>query len=153
MIVAGIGRYGPFLKHGDKYVSLPKDDDILTIGLNRAVTVIAEGKSKGGGRTAAEPLRELGAHPDDDKPIVIKKGRYGPYIEHNRIFASVPKGTEVDDVTVEQAVTLLAEKAAKKGKPKAKKAAKKTATKKPAKKTAKKSSSGGKAGGSAQAET
>jgi DNA topoisomerase-1 len=163
-IVAGIGRYGPFLKHGDKYVSLPKDDDILTIGLNRAVTVIAEGKSRGGGRTAAEPLRELGEHPDDGKPVVIKKGRYGPYIQHNRIFASVPKNTEVDAVTMDQAVTLLAEKAAKKGKGKStakkstakKSTAKKSTAKKAkpkAKKAAKKTSGGGKAEGRAQAET
>ena len=150
-IVAGIGRYGPFLKHGDKYVSLPKDDDILTIGLNRAVTVIAEGKTKGGGRTAAEPLRELGAHPEDGKPIVIKKGRYGPYIQHNRVFASVPKGTEIEAVTIEQAVALLTEKAAKKGKSSATKA--KPKPKKATKKAAKKRSSGDKAGARAQAET
>ena len=150
-IVAGIGRYGPFLKHGDKYVSLPKDDDILTIGLNRAVTVIAEGKTKGGGRTAAEPLRELGAHPEDGKPIVIKKGRYGPYIQHNRVFASVPKGTEIEAVTIEQAVALLTEKAAKKGKSSATKA--KPKPKKATKKAAKKRPSGDKAGARAQAET
>ena len=166
-IVAGIGRYGPFLKHGDKYVSLPKDDDILDIGLNRAVTVIAEGKSRGG-RVAAEPLRDLGAHPDDEKPVVIKKGRYGPYIEHNRIFASVPKSVEIEDITMEQAVTLLAEKAAKKGVKKSKKAKKSTAKKSTAKKAASKktaakkssakkakatSATDGKADDHAQAET
>jgi DNA topoisomerase-1 len=113
-VVAGIGRFGPYLKHGPKFVSLPKDDDVLSIGLNRAVTVIAENASKGGGRAGSVALKALGNHPKDGKPVDIKKGRYGPYVAHGRTFASLPKGTEVDDLTLDAAVELLAKKAGSK---------------------------------------
>jgi len=134
-VLAGIGRFGPYLKHGPKYVSLPKDDDVLTIGLNRAVTVIAENVAKGGGRgRAAPPLKVLGEHPDDKVVIEVKKGRYGPYVAHKRVFASLPKGVEPEDMTLEMALELLAKKLEAKG---AKKApAKKAAKKAPAKKKA-----------------
>ena len=134
-VLAGIGRFGPYLKHGPKFVSLPKDDDVLTIGLNRAVTVIAENIAKGGGRgRAAPPLKVLGEHPDDKTVIEVKKGRYGPYVAHKRIFASLPKGVEPEDMTLEMALELLAKKLEAKG---AKKApAKKAAKKAPAKKKA-----------------
>ncbi len=153
-ILAGINRYGPYLKHGPKFVSLPKDDDVLTIGLNRAVTVIAENAAKGGNRgRAAPPLKVLGEHPEDKATVEVKKGRYGPYVAHKRTFASLPKGVEPEDVTMEMALGLLAKKLEAKGakKPSAKKkpSKKKAAKKKtPAKKktaarksTAKKSSS------------
>jgi DNA topoisomerase-1 len=140
-ISAGIGRYGPFLLHDGRYVNLTSTEEVLTIGLNHAVTKLAEAPERRG-RVAAAPLKELGAHPDDGEPVVIMKGRYGPYIRHgnSKIFANVPKGTDPEACTLEQAVTLLAEKAAAKGKkPPAKKAApkKKPAAKKaPAKKKA-----------------
>lgn len=127
-IKAGIGRFGPYLLHESKYTSLKGDDDVLTIGLNRAVTVIAETAAKGNKRGGTE-LRDLGAHPDDEAPIKIMEGRYGPYVAHNKINATLPKGTEPGDVTVEQAVALLAAKAAKSPKKKAP-AKKATATKK-----------------------
>jgi DNA topoisomerase I len=141
-VLAGIGRFGPYLKHGPKYVSLPKDDDVLTIGLNRAVTVIAENIAKGGGRgRAAPPLKVLGEHPDDKVVIEVKKGRYGPYVAHKRIFASLPKGVEPEDMTLEMALELLAKKLEAKG---AKKApAKKAAKKAPAKKKAAKKAAAG----------
>ncbi|MDA0651951.1 MAG: type I DNA topoisomerase [Proteobacteria bacterium] len=138
MISVGIGRFGPYLKLGSAYVSLGPDEDVLSIGLNRAVTVIKEKPPK----KAAEPLRELGAHPADGKPVNIYKGRYGPYVKHGRINASVPKSETEESLTLEQAVELLAARAAKgkKGKAPAKKApAKKKASAKkktPAKKAA-----------------
>jgi len=111
MILAGIGRFGPYLKVGTEYTSLGEDDDILTIGLNRAVAVIRE-KPK---RKRAEPLRELGAHPDDGKPVNIFKGRYGPYVKHGRINASLPKSVSEDELTLAMAVTLIAARAANAG--------------------------------------
>lgn len=127
MILAGIGRFGPYLKHGAAYTSLGSDEDLLTIGLNRAVTVIEEAPKRGG-RTS-QVLRALGAHPDDDKPVTLNKGRYGPYVKHGRINASIPKGVNEDDVTLEQALELISARAAKgasktKPKSKAKKSAK-----------------------------
>lgn len=143
-VAAGIGRFGPYLKHGDAYVSLPKDDDVLTIGLNRAVTVLAEAGPKGKGR--ASVAKELGLHPSDGKPISLGSGRFGPYVKHGKIYASIPRGTEPDAVTLEQAIELIAAKAAKKAAGKSagpkqsgakKAAAKKSTAKKSAAKKAK----------------
>jgi len=129
MITAGIGRFGPYVKHDGKFKSLKRDDDILSIGLNRAVVLLAEVSQRGG-----SVLRELGEHPDDGGPITLKKGRYGPYVQHKRINATLPKGVEEDDVTLDQAVALIAAKAAKKKGAKKKAAPKKKAAAK--KKTA-----------------
>ncbi len=126
MITAGIGRFGPFIKMGGTYVSLKGDDDVLTVGLNRAVALFADKPRK-------DPPKELGKHPKDGKPVVQKAGRWGPYVQHGRLMASLPKGTDKDSVTLDQAVDLLAAKAAKDGKAPAKKGAQKKA---PAKKTA-----------------
>ena len=127
IITAGIGRFGPYLRHQSKYTSLPAEDDVLTIGLNRAVTVLAEAKPASG--------RELGDHPGDGKPIVVRKGRFGPYVKHGKTNATLPRDLDMDDVTLEQAVELIAAKVAKggakKAKPKAKsKPKKKKATRK-----------------------
>ena len=111
-VAAGVGRYGSYLKHGDAFVSLPKGDDVLTIGLNRAVIVLAEVGPKGKGRINV--ARELGTHPSDGKPIQLGSGRFGPYVKHGKIYASIPRGTDPNDVTLDQAVGLLAAKAAKK---------------------------------------
>jgi len=129
MITAGIGRFGPYVKHDGKFKSLKRDDDILSIGLNRAVVLLAEVSQRGG-----SVLRELGEHPDDGGPITLKKGRYGPYVQHKRINATLPKGVEEDDVTLDPAVALIAAKAAKKKGAKKKAAPKKKAAAK--KKTA-----------------
>ncbi len=136
-ITAAIGRFGPYLKHGDRYVNLPKDDDsVLVIGLNRAVTVIAEAPAKrGGGRgAAAKPLKDLGAHPESGEAITVHDGRYGPYVKMGKINATLPKDLTPDALSLERAVEILAEKAAKAGvgkKAPAKKApAKKAATSK-----------------------
>jgi DNA topoisomerase-1 len=109
MISAGIGRFGPYVKHDGKFKSLKKDDDVLGIGLNRAVVLLAEVNQRGGA-----VLREMGEHPDDGAPIVLKKGRYGPYVQHKRTNATLPKGVEEGSLTLDQAVALIAAKAAKK---------------------------------------
>ena len=148
MIEAGIGRYGPFVKHGTLYANLPEVAEVFEIGINRAVDVLAEKAAKrGGGRAAATPLKELGEHPDGGA-INIMDGRYGPYVKWEKINATLPKGTEPADVNLDMALELIAEKAAKSGKKKApakkkaatkKTTAKKTTAKKPAaKKTTKK---------------
>lgn len=118
MIVAGLGRFGPYLKHGEAYKSLGPDDDVLTIGMNRAVTVLAEPGGKGGG-AARTPGRSIGNHPGDGKPITIGSGRFGPYVKHGSLYASIPKGTEPDAVSLDEALELLSAKAAKAGNGKA----------------------------------
>ena len=105
MIVAGIGRFGPYLKHDDAYQSL-KDDDVLTIGLNRAVAVLKDAKPK-----IRQQGRVLGAHPDDSKPVTIHSGRYGPYVAHNKLRASLPRDASPDSYTLDEAVALLAARA------------------------------------------
>ena len=118
-ISAGLGRYGPYLRHDGAYVSIPRGDDVLEIGLNRAVVLIA---GKKGGR-AAGPLKELGAHPADGEPVTVHKGRYGPYVKHGRIMASLPKGQAPEEATLEAALPLLEQKKAAGGKTGARKAA------------------------------
>ena len=122
-IEASIGQYGPYLRHEGKYARLDSSEEVFSIGLNRAVTLIAERAGKGNRRTP-EPLKTLGAHPDDGKPINVMKGRYGPYVSWNKVYATIPRSTEPEQVTIEQALELLAERAAKTGgkKTKAKKA-------------------------------
>jgi DNA topoisomerase-1 len=119
MIVAGLGRFGPYLLHDGKYTSLKGDDDLLTIGINRAVTVIAEKKAPGG-RGAAAPLKVIGDHPDGGR-IGLYSGKYGPYIKHGKLNVSLPKGVEPEAFTLDEAVALLAEKGGGKKPPAAKK--------------------------------
>jgi DNA topoisomerase I len=121
-IIAAIGRFGPYVKHEDLYKSLAKDDDVLTIGLSRAVALLAEPKK--GGRRGPTPLRVLGNHPSDGAPVNLFNGRYGPYVSHGGVNATLPGETEPETVTFEQAIELLAAKggkrmAAGKGKEKA----------------------------------
>ncbi|MDX2222709.1 MAG: type I DNA topoisomerase [Rhodospirillaceae bacterium] len=111
IIYAGIGRFGPYLKMGTRYVSLKGDDDVLEIGLNRAVVVLAEAKPKGQGRGA--PGKVIGNHPADGKSITLKAGRYGHYVQHGQIRATIPRDTEPDSVTVDAAIALLTARAAK----------------------------------------
>jgi len=126
IVEAGIGRYGPFVKHGRVYANLKDVDDVFTIGMNRAVEELAKKNSRGASRTAAAPIKELGEHPEGGGAVNVMDGRYGPYIKFGKVNATLPKGTEPADVTMEQAVQLIAEKSAKGGK-------KKTARKTPAK--------------------
>jgi len=132
MITAGLGRYGPFILHDGTYANLESIEDVLSVGLNRAVTVLAEKQSKGPGgrgRTAAA-LKEMGEHPDGGA-ITVRDGKYGPYINWAKVNATLPKGKDPQSVTIEEALLLIAEKAGKSG-------TKKTAAKKaPAKAAAK----------------
>ncbi len=147
MIWATIGRYGPYLKHnvdtgrGGATAPLAEIDDVFTIGMNRAVEVLAQKAASRGGRgAAAKPLRELGEHPDAGGPVNVMDGKYGPYVKWGKVNATLPKDVEPDALTMEMAVQLIAEKEAKKGtrkKAPAKKPAKKKAKKPVAKKTAK----------------
>jgi DNA topoisomerase-1 len=143
MITAGLGRYGPFVLHDGKYANLESMEEVFSVGINRAVAVIAE-KAAGGGkgrfqRAGPTVLKDLGAHPEEGGPIQILSGRYGPYIAHNKVYANVPRNKEPEAVSVEEAIALLAERIAKGGgkKSKAKTAKKPSASgteKKPAKK-------------------
>ena len=125
MIEAGLGRYGPFIKHGSTYANIKDVNEVFTIGMNRAMEELAKKAARGGGRTraAATPLKELGEHPTEGGPVNVMDGRYGPYIKFGKINATLPKDVEPGDVTMDMAVALIAEKAAKAPK---KRAAKKT---------------------------
>jgi DNA topoisomerase-1 len=138
-ILAGIGRFGPFVLHAGTYANLSGADEVFEVGVNRAVALLAEKRSGArGGRGEAAALKDLGAHPADGAPVKVLSGRYGPYIKHGSTNANVPRGTDPQAVTLEQAVELLAERAAKGGgkrKPaRAKAAPKAAAAKAPAKK-------------------
>lgn len=126
-VIVNIGRFGPYIGHDGKFKSIPKSDSIFDIGLDRAVELLAQAKA---GNTV---LRTLGEHPDDKAPIEICSGRYGPYARHGKVNATLPKDVSPDDVTLEQALELIAAKAAKGGTGKTKKpAAKKPAATKTA---------------------
>ena len=139
---SNIGRYGPYLKHapstsdrGGTNANLESIDEVFTVGMNRAVQLLAEKVASRGGRgVAAKTLRELGEHPDQGGPVNIMEGKYGPYVKWDKINATLPKESDPNEVTLEAAVILIDEKAAQKGKGRrkapAKKATKKTAAKK-----------------------
>ncbi|TXH82620.1 MAG: type I DNA topoisomerase [Rhizobium sp.] len=118
MISSGIGRYGPFLLHDGGYANLESVEDVFTVGLNRAVTLIAEKQSKAAGgkaRGAAAALKELGEHPDGGGAITVRDGKYGPYVNWGKVNATLPKGTDPQAITVEEALALIAAKAGKSG--------------------------------------
>lgn len=137
-ILAGIGRFGAYVQHIKTYANLEPGDEVLTIGLNRAVTLLAEKLAKGprGRRFGGDPGRALGDHPEHGGTIVVKAGRYGPYVSHNGINATLPRDKTPETITLEEAVGLIAARAEKTGgapkrKAPAKKAAGKTAKAKP----------------------
>ncbi len=98
---AGIGRFGPFIRMGSIYASLDKDDDVLSVGLNRAVDVMAK---------KLDSVRSLGPHPADKEPVMVRKGRFGPYAQHGLRVANLPRDVAMDDLSLDDAVALLAEK-------------------------------------------
>jgi DNA topoisomerase I len=112
-ILAGIGRFGPYVQHGKTYANIGKDDDILTIGANRAIDLIAAKESGLSGRrfgdAASAPSRTLGEHPKGGE-VVVKAGRYGPYVKHGKINASLPQGADPTTFSLEEAVALIAAK-------------------------------------------
>ena len=144
-VIANIGRFGPYVNHDAKFKSIPKTDSVFEIDLARAVELLAQANS------GPAPIRELGNHPTEDGQIAIYSGRYGPYVQHGKIRATIAKSEDPESLTMEEALELLAAKAAKDApakkanakKPAAKKkttvkkiTAKKTPTKKPAAKKA-----------------
>jgi DNA topoisomerase-1 len=132
-IIANIGRFGPYLLHDGKFKSIPKDDDVYTIDLDRAVEVLEMPATRGRGAAASEK-KELGKHPDDGKPVNLQNGRYGWYVSHNKVNATLPKDMDPQSVTLLDALPLIAAKA-EKGGTKKKAAAKKAPAKKPAAKS------------------
>jgi DNA topoisomerase I len=117
-IVAGVGRFGPYVQHGKTYANLTTGDDVLTVGLNRAVTLIEEKRAKRAhkGRRGGDPGRALGDHPDKGGPIVVKNGRYGPYASHDGVNATLPSHLTPETITLEEAVGLLEARSARGGK-------------------------------------
>ncbi|MEQ8385209.1 MAG: type I DNA topoisomerase [Coleofasciculus sp. A1-SPW-01] len=116
-VQAGLGRFGPYVVHnqgkeGKDYRSLKKGDDVLTISMDRALEILSEPKkSKGGSRSKSKtPLKELGEHPEDKEPVNIYEGPYGTYIKHGKTNAGLPEDLSVEDITLEQALELLAAK-------------------------------------------
>jgi DNA topoisomerase-1 len=108
VIIAGIGRFGPYIKHGSTFKSLSQEDDVLTIGVNRAVVLLAEPVA-GRRRGAPQPLRELGPHPEGGV-VALYQGRYGPYVSHDGVIASLPRGADPETFSLEQAIPLLGER-------------------------------------------
>jgi DNA topoisomerase I len=108
-IRAGIGRFGPYVQHGKTYANLESPEDVFTIGLNRAVTLIAEKRARGsrGRRFGADPGRPLGDHPVKGGTVVAKNGRYGPYVSHNGVNATLPADKTPETVTLDEAVALI----------------------------------------------
>ena len=131
-ILAGLGRYGPYLLHDGKYTKLGSTSDALDIGMNAAVTSIAEGNARGG-RPAKVAGKELGVHPQSGTTIKMLDGRFGPYVSDGTTHATLPKSTDKDAVTLDEAIALIDAKIAKGG---GKPAKKKSVKKAPVKKTA-----------------
>jgi DNA topoisomerase-1 len=145
LVEAGIGRFGPYVKHGVVYANIPDVEEVFTIGMNRAVEVLAQKLAgRRGSAAPAGPLKVLGTHPDGGE-VQVMPGKYGPYVKWAKVNATLPKGVEPEAVTLEEALALIAEKAGKSGgkkraapkkaaagKPAAKKATAKTGAKKAA---------------------
>ncbi|MBC7103064.1 MAG: topoisomerase DNA-binding C4 zinc finger domain-containing protein, partial [Parvibaculum sp.] len=127
-ITAGLGRFGPFVLHDGTYANLKDPEELFDIGLNRAVAVLAE-KIVRAEERAGKVLKELGEHPDTGKPVQVREGKYGPYVKHASTNATLPKSAKPEDVTLELALALVAEKDEKSGKGKKKPAKKAVAPK------------------------
>jgi DNA topoisomerase-1 len=108
-IIGGVGRFGPYVKHGKTYANIGADEDILSIGLNRAVALIEEKKlNPGKGRRfGADPGKPIGEHPQKGGTIVAKNGRYGPYVSHNGVNANLPNDKTPETITLDEAVALI----------------------------------------------
>ncbi len=123
-IVANIGRFGPYVNHDGKFKSIPKSDSVFDIDMPRAVELLAQANA------GPAPIKELGAHPTEEGTIAIYSGRFGPYVQHGKLRATLPKSQEPESLTMEQALELLAAKAAKDAPAKKTKATSKASAKK-----------------------
>jgi DNA topoisomerase-1 len=114
-ILAGLGRYGPFVQHNGTYANLSSAEEVFDVGVNRAVALIAEKRAGANARRGGEPtaLKDLGPHPADGQVIKVLAGRYGPYVKHGATNATIPKGADPSALTLEEAVKLIAEREAK----------------------------------------
>lgn len=148
-IKASLGRFGPYVVHdqgkdGKDYRSLKAEDDVLTVTFDRAMELLSQPKA-GRGRRKAEPLKELGKHPDDEELIAVYKGPYGLYVKHGKTNAGLPEGKTEADITLEEAIALINAKGGTKKKSTRKKSTAKSGTKTTAKKTTAKKSTAKKA--------
>ena len=141
-IVANFGRFGPFVLHDGTYASLDSADEVFTVGINRAVDILAEKKAKGFRRARPGALKDLGAHPEGGGNVLIMSGRYGPYVKFGKINATLPRDVDPQAVSLDEAIVLIANKAGKA--PAKKKPAKKNAAGKPARAKSAKGAKGGK---------
>jgi DNA topoisomerase I len=140
-IVAGFGRYGPYVQHDGKYASLSAPEEVFEVGLNRAVSLLAE-KAANRRPRGASVIKELGEHPELGGKVQVLSGRYGPYVKHGKVNATLPKDIEPEQTTLEQAVELIAARSSK------------GTTKKPSKSAGKKSArKSGKGGSKSDKET
>ncbi|MGH6985496.1 MAG: type I DNA topoisomerase [Caulobacteraceae bacterium] len=113
-ILAGFGRYGPYLHHAGRYARLASTEEVFDVGLNRAVSLLAEAKSGAGrGARASAVLAELGPHPEDGEPVRILSGRYGPYVRHGAVNANLPRGADPNALPLAEALALLEARKAK----------------------------------------
>jgi len=112
-VVAAIGRFGPYVSHDGHFKSIPKDESVFDIALDRAVALLKEPKSF----SARGALKVLGKHPEDNQPVALYSGRYGPYVKHGKVNATLPDEKMIETITLEEALELIAAKAGK-GKPK-----------------------------------
>jgi DNA topoisomerase-1 len=132
-VTAQNGRYGPYIKRGTDSRSIDSEEQLFTITLDEAAAILAQPKQRGRRAAAAPPLRELGNDPVSGKPMVVKEGRFGPYVTDGETNASLRRGDEIETLTDERAAELLADRRARGP---AKKAPRKAAKKAPAKKAA-----------------
>ena len=130
-ILAGFGRYGPYVQHDGKYASLATPEEVFEVGINRAVSLLAE-KAANRRPQGASVIKDLGDHPEGGGKVQVLSGRYGPYVKHGKINATLPRDRAPEEVTMEEAVELIAARAAKgPAKKKAKAPAKAKAAAKP----------------------
>jgi DNA topoisomerase-1 len=115
MITANLGRFGPYLRMGTQTKNLAPDDDVLNVGLNRAVVLLAEPSKGRFGRAAVAPGKALGTHPQDGKPVTLQSGRYGPYVKWGKLMATVTRSYDAENLTLKDALEILEAKAAKAG--------------------------------------
>ena len=131
-IVANFGRFGPFILHDGTYANLETAEDVFTVGINRAVDILAEKKLKGFSRPKQGALRDMGPHPDGGGNLQIMSGRYGAYVKFGKVNATLPQGTDPQTLSMDDAVALINARAGKEPKAKKKAPARKTASKTPA---------------------
>jgi len=128
-ITAGFGRFGPYVHHQKTYASLSSPEEVFTVGANRAISLLAE-KAASRAKRGGSVIKELGEHPELKGPVQVMSGRYGPYVKHGKVNATLPKDKEPESITMDEAVDLIAARAEKTGKGGAKGGAKKSAAKK-----------------------